>query len=103
MHGKQLEDDGARSNHAAGGVEVPFYDNAPYRRTNLDARDHVLRGVNLLGNVVQLGLGFSQFLDRLLDCRRVQMRDPLVGARDAFIRIRDAPSELAEIACQRRL
>ena len=72
-------------------------DNATHGRANFDALDDVQRGSDLFVDIVEFRFGLTQFLDRLLDIHRMQIGNPLVRARDALVRICDAPYELAEI------
>ena len=62
-------------------------DDAAHGRAHLGAIDHVAGGADLLLHVVQLGLGGAQVLDGLLRRGRAQLRDLLLGARDALPRV----------------
>src|SRR4030088_470008 len=84
-------------------MEVLLHHDATDRRTDVDPVDHVLGGANLLLDVVQIPLGLAQLLDRIPECRRVELGYSFVRLSDPLLRIGDAAEILAELSPETRL
>src|SRR5712675_2876794 len=79
-------------------MEVPLHHDTTDRRTDVDPVDHVLGGANLLLDVVQIGLGLAQLLDRIPERRRVELGYSFVRLSDSLLRIGDAAEILSELS-----
>jgi hypothetical protein len=75
-------------------VVVEPDDDASYWCANLDTLHHITGRANLLVHIVKLGLCRAQLLGDLLGRRRTQLRDLLLGTRDALLGVGETSEQI---------
>jgi hypothetical protein len=97
---QQLEHGSSRRHDGTWRVVVEPDDDASYWCANLDTLHHITGRANLLVHIVKLGLCRAQLLGDLLGRRRTQLRDLLLGTRDALLGVGETSEQIAQLARQ---